>query len=138
MHSPRKFFHLLAGVGEATIVKQDINDMLTKAIPLAVIVDSETLFNICTGFPGRTEKRLLMEIQCVRENISGLNINEFAWCKSEHMVADAMRKITPNDALEKYLSTGVLHATIQNHIKRDEAKTKSIFDMLSSSKKTRM
>lgn len=131
-------FALAAGVDEAIIIKDDISKMLNKNIPLAVIIDSETLFNLFTGASDHTEKRLLTEIRSARENIADQTINEFGWCKPNYMVADAMTKINPNDALEQFLNTNELKPSIENLIERENSKTKSVFDNLSSTKSPRM
>lgn len=70
----------------------------------------------------------LLEIYAARDTIIERIVDEFGWCRSPHMFADAMAKLKPNNSLDQLLEKGTLDSKMEQWLKRDACQAKSVFD----------
>ena len=80
--------------------------LLGRKVELRVFTDSRTLFDSVITFYSMTEKRLLIDIACLRQSYRNGDLANLGWIRSEHNVADALTK-------EKVYSA--LHDVLRDH-----------------------
>jgi hypothetical protein len=74
-------------------------------IPLTLCVDSKSLYDCLIKLGTTQEKRLMIDILCLRQSYERREITEILWIKGEKNPADAMTKEKPCDALRKLIAT---------------------------------
>jgi hypothetical protein len=74
-------------------------------IPLTICVDSKSLYDCLIKLGITQEKRLMIDILCLRQSYERREITEILWIKGEKNPADAMTKEKPCDALRRLIAT---------------------------------
>lgn len=100
-------------------IKCDLQNVLCQSIPLYIITDSLTLFDVLIKSTITTEKRLMMDLQTVKDSYRKMKLNNVAFVQSESMLADSLTKIKPNHLLSKVLSTGIIDHPMEQWIIRN-------------------
>jgi hypothetical protein len=74
-------------------------------IPLTLCIDSKSLYDCLIKLGTTQEKRLMIDILCLRQSYERREITEILWIKGEKNPADAMTKEKPCDALRRLITT---------------------------------
>ena len=90
--------------------------LLGRKIELRVFTDSRTLFDAIISFCAMTEKRLLIDIACLRQAYRSGELANLGWIRSEQNVADALTKDKVNSALHNVLRDHKLNVSVQQWI----------------------
>jgi hypothetical protein len=77
----------------------------SRNIPLTLCVDSKSLYDCLIKLGTTQEKRLMIDILCLRQSYERREIAEILWIKGEKNPADAMTKEKPCDALRRLIAT---------------------------------
>ena len=90
-----------------------------QGIPLTIATDSHSLYEKLTKLGTTKEKRLMIDIACLRQAYERREIAEIIWIKGESNPADAMTKDKKvNDALTRLIETNKLHIDPESWIDR--------------------
>jgi hypothetical protein len=73
-------------------------------IPIVVCTDSYFLYKCLVKLSTMKEKRLIIDIMALRQLYKRREITEMRWINGHDNLANAMTKLTPNKALEKFIS----------------------------------
>ena len=92
----------------AFILKTDLQEVLYQPVPLDMLTDSKSLFDVITKNSSTTEKRLMIDIASARESYGRLEISNIGLVRSEHNIADAMTKPKKCAALNYVVTDGKL------------------------------
>ena len=87
----------------ALLIKNDLNRMINRDLPIVMMTDSEALFRILTRVRYTTERRLEIDIASAREAYQTREISNIAWIHSEDNYADDLTKLDGNGSLLKLL-----------------------------------
>lgn len=90
----------------AYTTKHDLEAMLDRQIPLQMLTDSKSLFDVITKSSNTSERRLMTDIHSVREAYNKFEISDIGFIRTHNNPADAFTKLGPNDALEHLLRNG--------------------------------
>ena len=103
-----------AGFDAGFILRHDIELMTGMKIPIIMLTDSKSLFDVLTRAKYTTEKRLMVDIAAAREAYNDHVISNIALIDSADNPADALTKIGHNSALQNLLRTHrISHPIIQ-------------------------
>ena len=116
---------MVAGFDLASIMNVTIADILGFAIPLVLYTDSKSLYDALSTINPTTEKRLLIDLQVLRQSYERREITEIAWIPTEQNPADGMTKEKPNTALEGMIDNNKLTVTPNAWLERTP-KTKKV------------
>jgi hypothetical protein len=100
----------------ASILKNDLQRILGREVPLLMLTDSKLLFDVITGNKYTTEKRLMADIASIWDAYKDRTISNIALIRSEHNAADAMPKIAQNAALQEILHTHRVSHPLEQYV----------------------
>lgn len=83
-----------------------------------MLTDSLSLFDVVTKATVTTEKRLMIDIQVVKDSYHRNEIEHISFIRSEYNPADALTKVRPNSILESIFSSSRLIPTVEQWIQR--------------------
>lgn len=91
-----------------------------KMIPLIICTDSRTVFDCLTRLNTVQEKRLMIDIMCIREAYEKREIAEIKWIPGKNNPADALTKSKNiSQALEQMIDTNRINMESEKWIERD-------------------
>lgn len=94
----------------AYAITQDIRKMLTKEVPIMMITDTLSLFDVITKATSPTEKRLMTDISTVKEACKNNELSKLNFIRSEFDAADALKK-----QQSESIRHGILKKTSPDH-----------------------
>jgi hypothetical protein len=85
-----------------------IDKVLEIEVPLVVYIDSKSLYECLVKLGTTREKRLMIDVMCLRQAYERREITEVKWIKGESNLADSMTKSKPTNALKRLLDTNTI------------------------------
>lgn len=92
----------------ACTIKDELQRVLNKKIPLAILTDSKGLFNVIFRASRITERRLKSDFEATREAYNRTKIDEIGWISRTGNIADAFTKHTTNAAMDALMENGMI------------------------------
>ena len=84
---------VMNGCESSILIANQISEILKIAkMPIIVVTDNESLANAVRTTTSVEEKRLRIDMACLREMISTGEIQELKWVATEHQLADCLTK----------------------------------------------
>ena len=97
------------GFDVASVVKSTFEKILSiKIIPMVLCTDSKSLFECLVKLGTTTEKRLMVDVMCLRQAYERREIAEVKWIDGNSNPADALTKSKPCKALTTLIDTNRL------------------------------
>jgi len=90
------------------LVKSIINRVLEMELLLVVYTDSKSLYECLVKLGTTREKRLMIDIMCLRQAYERREIAEVKWIKGESNPADSITKSKPTNALKRLINTNTI------------------------------
>jgi len=87
------------GFNIAVAIKSTVDKVLQINLPLVLCTNSKSLYNCLVRLGTTQEKRLIINVMCLRQAYERRQIIEVKWINSEANPADAMTKGRPCVAL---------------------------------------
>lgn len=75
------------------MVRNDIENMAGRRVPLTILTDSESLLKLIVKSSVTTEKRLMVNVRAAREAYERGDIRNVGWIRSPDNMADGLTKI---------------------------------------------
>jgi hypothetical protein len=100
-------------------VKSTIDKMLGIELPLVVCTDSKSLYECLVKLGTTQEKRLMVDVMCLRQAYERREIAEVKWIKGNSNPADAMTKSKPSNALTQLLDTNTIQFNVKEWVERE-------------------
>ena len=119
----------------AYTIKYDLQIMLNKIIPISMLTDSKSLFDVLTSSSTTTEKRLMIDLQTVQDSYNKNEITDVAHIRSIYNISDALTKVKKESILLDTLRTSKLSHPVEQWIIRDNLNTVEQKEEVSTSKK---
>lgn len=114
-----ELYALAAGFDSAASFRPALNDIVGKEVPLVAYTDSKSLYDALTSINATTEKRLLIDLQVIRQAYEYREITEVAWIPTDQNPADGLTKEKANRALEKLMTENKVELTPNAWVERD-------------------
>lgn len=102
-------------------LKHDLEQILDMNLPTRLDTNSKRLFDVITKNSTTTDKRLIIDIQPIREAYLCMEIHDIDWIRSEHNPADALTKVKENPILNAILEEGAINYPVQQRMIRNIA-----------------
>jgi len=99
-------------------VKSTVDKALQIDLPLVVCTDSKSLYECLVKLGTTQEKRLMIDVMCLRQAYERREIAEVKWIKGNSNPADAMTKAKPSNALTQLLDTNTLQLDVEEWVER--------------------
>jgi len=101
-------------------VKSTIDKILGIDLPLVLCTDSRLLYDCLVKLGTTHEKRLIIDIMCLRQAYERREIAEVRWIKGNSNPADAMTKSNTksSNALKQLIDTNTIQLEVEEWVKR--------------------
>ena len=103
----------------AYVIKHDLEEILGQRVPLQMLTDSRSLFDVIVKNSTTAERRLMIDIKDVRESYEQQLISNVGFVRSADNPADAFTKVKHCDSLHRILSTGNIDLHVEEWISRN-------------------
>src|SRR6266480_3650336 len=100
------------------VIKTTIEKILSRSIPLTVCTDSKSLYDCLVKLGTTNEKRLMIDLLCLRQSYERREIAEVKWIDGNTNPADAMTKGKPCNALKAFLNTNKIDLKVTEWVER--------------------
>ena len=115
-----ELYALSHGFDTASTIKSTLSQICSKNIPLIMCIDSHSLYDCLVKLGTTKEKRLMVDLLCLRQSYERREITEILWIKGEKNPADAMTKAKACDALQKLIETNKLDIELDGWVERQD------------------
>lgn len=99
--------------------------MTNNRLALKMFTDSMSFFDVITKNTTTTEKRLMIDVQAVREAYERMEVSDVAWIESAMNPADPLTKLKSNPILDCILDECIVEHDIGQWIIRTQPKDTS-------------
>jgi hypothetical protein len=118
-----ELFAMALGFDAAASIKTTLDQFLGthrqhQVVPLLAITDSRSLYDCLAKLGTTTEKRLMIDIMCLRQSYERREIAELACVESQDNIADAMTKERAGTALTRLIDTNRLDIPLMRWVER--------------------
>ena len=100
------------------VIKATIEKILQIKIPLILATDSRSLYECLVKLGSTREKRLMVDLMCMRQSYERRMITEIKWIEGSANPADAMTKSKPCQALRNLIETNKIDLTTKEWVER--------------------
>jgi len=100
-------------------IKSTIDLILGSDVPLLLCTDSRSLYHCLVKLGTTQEKRLMIDVLCLRQAYERREIAEVRWIKGTNNPADSMTKSKPSLALQKLIDTNKIHMEMEEWVERE-------------------
>ena len=76
----------------AYLLREQLIRVLRTRLPIKMLTDSKTLFDVVTRGTLTTERRLVIDLMAVRESYARGDVSDIGHVRSEHNLADELTK----------------------------------------------
>lgn len=87
-------------------------------IPIMMLTDSYSLFNVIMKYTTATQKRLMIYMEAARGAYTKWEISYVGWMRSEDNLVDGLTKVRDFPSLSETLRTGILAPKFEQWITR--------------------
>ena len=96
-----ELYGMVHGFDISIAIKSTIDKALMVNVPLVLCTDSKSLYDCLVRLGTTQEKRLMIDVMCLRQAYERRHISEIKWINGEANPADAMTKSKPCEALKQ-------------------------------------
>ena len=107
------------GFDTVAALKSTIETILRKAIPLTLCTDSKSLYDCLVKLGTTREKRLMIDLMCLRQAYERREVAEIKWIDGNSNPADAMTKSKPCQALKDLIDTNTVRLNVTGWVERE-------------------
>ena len=107
-----ELYAMVHGFDVGAVLKSTMECVLEQSVPMILCTDSKSLYDCLVKLGTTQEKRLMVDIMCLRQFYERREIMEIRWIDSDSNPADAMTKAKPCHALQELINTHGKHEDI--------------------------
>jgi hypothetical protein len=104
----------------AFTIRHDLQNITLLQIPIIILTDSLSLFDVLTKATTTSEKRLMIDLTAAKEAYKKREIDTIGFVRTEYNPADVFTKITRCKILDDILQTSLLNHPVEQWITRTE------------------
>jgi hypothetical protein len=113
-----KLYVMINDFDVEAIIKSIIERMLHIFLSLILLTDSKSLYDCLVKLDIIAEKRLMIDLMCLRQSYERREIAEIRWIDEDSNLADAMTKSKLCNALIKLIDTNTIELKITEWVER--------------------
>jgi hypothetical protein len=114
-----ELYGMAHGFDMGASVKSTIDKALQINLPLVVCTDSKSVYECLVKLGTTQEKRLMIDVMCLRQAYERREIAEVKWIKGDSNPADSMTKAKPSNALKRLIETNTLQMDVEEWVERE-------------------
>jgi Reverse transcriptase (RNA-dependent DNA polymerase) len=114
-----ELYAMAYGFDIAAVIKSTAEKILCKPIPLALCTDSKSLYDCLVKLGTTREKRLMIDLMCLRQAYERREVAEVKWIDGDSNPADAMTKSKPCQALKDLIDTNLIRLNTEEWVERE-------------------
>ena len=107
------------GFDVAAALKTTIEMILDRPLALTLCTDSKSLYECLVKLGTTREKRLMVDLMCLRQSYERREIAKIKWINGHSNSADAMTKPKPCPALRELIDTNHIKLEASEWVERD-------------------
>jgi len=107
------------GFDHGAVIKATIDKILKVNLPLVLCTDSKSLYECLVKLGTTQEKRLMVDLMCLRQSYERRLITEIKWIDGSSNPADAMTKSKPCQALRELVNTNKINLNSIQWVERE-------------------
>lgn len=111
------------GYDMAASIKTTMELILDIKLPLTVCTDSKSLYDCIVKLGTTQEKRLMVDLMCLRQSYERREITEIKWIDGKSNPADAMTKSKACSALRDLIDTNKVSIKVTEWVERGDHET---------------
>jgi hypothetical protein len=115
-----ELYAMVHGFDIGASIKSTIEAVLHIQLPLVMCTDSKSLFECLVKLGTTAEKRLMVDIMCLRQSYERREITEIKWINGNENPADAMTKSKACPALKALIDSNMINITANKWVEREE------------------
>jgi hypothetical protein len=100
-----ELYAMAHGFDVSTVLKSTIDQILQTQVPLVICVDSKSLYDCLVKLGTTQEKRLMIDVMCLRQAYERRQIAEVKWVEGTSNPADSMTKSKASRALGQLIDS---------------------------------
>ena len=109
---------IVHGFDIAYLIKTTLDLILNKDVLLVICTDSKSFYDCLVKLGTTQEKRLIIDVICMREAYKRREIAQVKWINSKSNLADFITKLKPTNALKNLINTNKIDLQVQEWVKR--------------------
>jgi hypothetical protein len=104
-----------------SVIKSIIQRILNIfSLSMILLTDSRSLYDCLVKLDTTSEKRLMIDLMCLRQSYERREITEIRWIDDEFNSADIMTKGNPCQALSRLIDTNIINLKTSEWVERVE------------------
>jgi hypothetical protein len=116
-----ELYAMAHGFDTGIVLKTTLEKILDKPLPIIVCTDSKSLYDCLVRLGTTQEKRLMVDVMCLRQSYERRQITEVKWIAGDTNPADAMTKGTKAcSALTDLINTNKVNLSVTGWVERTE------------------
>ena len=116
-----ELYNIAYGFNIGAIIKSILDKILQVNLPLVLCTDSKSLYDCLVRLGTTQEKRLIIDLMCLRQAYERRQITEVKWIDGDTNPADAMTKGKPCTALSRLINTNRIELRAVGWVKRTDS-----------------
>ncbi|KAI1005289.1 hypothetical protein K3495_g2938 [Podosphaera aphanis] len=113
-----ELYAMVHGFDIGAAIKASLDEILQIKIPLIICTDSKSLFDCLVKLGTTQERRLMVDLMCLRQSYERREIAQVEWINGDTNPADAMTKSKCNKALQNLIDTNLIQIKSQGWVER--------------------
>lgn len=113
-----ELYGMVHGFDMGASIKATIEKILKIDLPLIVCTDSRSLYDCLVKLGTTQEKRLMIDVMCLRQAYERREITEVKWIEGDTNPADSMTKSKPSGALKLLIDTNKVQLQEKEWVER--------------------
>ena len=102
----------------SSVIKCTLEKILRTSLPLTICTDSKSLYDCLVKLGTTQEKRLMIDLMCLRQSYERREIAEVRWIDRNTNLADVMTKSKACSALKDLIDTNKVNVTYNEWVER--------------------
>jgi hypothetical protein len=119
-----ELYSMAHGFDISAAIKSTVDKILQIDLPLVLCTDSKSLYDCLVRLGTTQEKRLMIDVMCLRQAYERRLITEVKWIDGDANPADAMTKGKPCPALTQLIDTNRIDLQAMGWVERSPTDTK--------------
>jgi len=115
-----ELYSIAYGFNIGATIKSTIDKILQVNLPLILYTDSKSLYDCLVRLGTTQEKRLMIDVMCLRQAYERRQVTEVKWIDGDTNPADAMTKGKPCTALTQLIDTNRIELRAVGWVERTD------------------
>ena len=116
-----ELYGMAHGFDIGAAIKSTVDKILQVNLPLILCTDSKSLYDCLVRLGTTQEKRLMIDVMCLRQAYERRQVTEVKWIDGETNPADAMTKGKPCTALSQLIDTNRIELRAVGWVERTDS-----------------